>query len=576
MTKVLAALMLTGAFVVACGDDDDDSSGGGGGRGGAGSGGATSGGMSSAGRGSAGAPTAGADGGEQAARLMELTATEFHFNPSVIYAEPGEKLRISLRNLGATTHSIEFELPSGEVELDSVVPPQDTADLEMTAPAAAGSYTFYCPIGNHRGLGMEGTLVVRAPAAIALEPVVDGLVSPLTMTQAPDESGRMFVVDQVGVIRVIDGGTLIDAPFLDLSAQIVDLSPRYDERGLLGLAFHPDFAENGRFFVYYSGPLRRGGPAGWDNTTYLSEFAVSTGDPNTADPDSERVLLSIDQPQPNHEGGGLAFGPDGLLYLALGDGGGAGDIDEGHTPDLGNGQDTSNLLGSILRIDVSASGNAPYSVPVDNPFAGTGSGEEIFAYGFRNPYRFSFDMGGDQALYVGDAGQNRWEEVSRVVLGGNYGWNILEGTHCFDAENFENALGSCASKGQSSESLLWPVIELPNSGQEGGLGTAVVGGFVYRGSNLPDEFTGRYVFGVFSKGEDSTHSQLFAANDEDGAGDDLWPIERILLDSSSDGSLPYFLKGLAQDESGEIYVLISSEAGPTGQSGEVLKLTPAR
>jgi glucose/arabinose dehydrogenase len=581
MSRLLGAvvLVLTGALVSACGDDDDDDGGGSsmGGttsRGGTSRGGTVASGGTSAGGAAAGASAAGA-GGEQTARLVELIATEYHFNPSVVHAEPGEKLIISLRNLGATAHSIELELPSGEVELEGTAAPEETAQLEITAPTVADSYTFYCPVANHRELGMEGTLVVREPAAVALEPVAEGLTSPVAMTPAADDSGRLFVVDQVGLIRVIDGGELVDEPFLDLSAQLVELETAYDERGLLGLAFHPGFAENGRFFVYYSGPLREEGPAGWDHTNYLSELTVSSSNANSADPASERVILSIDQPQANHNGGGLAFGPDGFLYLALGDGGGAGDVDTGHTPDLGNGQDTSNLLGSILRIDVDTTGNVLYAVPPDNPFVGTGVGEEIFAYGFRNPYRFSFDMGGDEALYVGDAGQNRWEEVSRVTLGGNYGWNILEGTHCFNAEDFDSPLATCANTGQGAEDLLWPVIELANTGQEGGLGTAVVGGYVYRGSDLPAELRGRYVFGVFSSGQDSTQSQLFVAGDEDGTGDDLWPIERVAPVDSMDGSLPYFLKGFGQDEAGEIYVLVTSEAGPSGESGQVLKLAAA-
>jgi glucose/arabinose dehydrogenase len=565
--------MLIGALVPACGDDDDDSGvpndGGAPSGGRAGSGGTTSG-SPGAGEAAGGAPSAGAPS-ERPARLVELVATEYHFNPSVIHARPGERLIIAVRNLGDLAHSFELELPSGEVELEDEVAVGDTAQLQVTVPTAADEYTFYCPISGHRGLGMEGTLVVADPPAIALEPIAEGLVSPVAMAVAPDDE-RLFVVDQAGVIRIIENGELLEEPFLDLSDKLVELEPMYDERGLLGLAFHPDYAENGRFFVYYSAPLRATGPDGWDHTNVLSEYVVSTTDPNLADADSERVLLELDHPQGNHNGGTLAIGPDGFLYLSIGDGGGAGDIDEGHTPDLGNGQDTTQLYGKILRLDVDTVVTEPYAIPADNPFVGTDNAEEIFAYGFRNPYRFSFDLGGDEALYVGDAGQGRWEEVSRVELGGNYGWNILEGTHCFDPTDFANPLASCATTGAAGEDLLWPAIELPNSALEGGLGTAIVGGYVYRGTALA-ELDGRYVFGMFSKGEDSPNGQLFVASDEDGTGGDLWAVEHLAVSDAAEGTLPYLLKGFGQDVAGEIYVLVSSEAGPTGTSGEVIKLT---
>jgi glucose/arabinose dehydrogenase len=573
MKRALPILMLIGALAPACGDDDDDDNGtptdGGAPSSRAGSAG-KSGSSPGAGEAAGGASSAGAPS-EQPARLVELTATEYHFNPSVIHARPGEHLLIAIRNLGETAHSLELELPSGEVELEEGVAVGATAQLEVTVPTTVDDYTFYCPISNHRSLGMEGTLVVREPPAVALESIADGLVSPVAMAVAPDDE-RLFVVDQAGTIRIIENGELLEEPFLDLSAKLPELEPMYDERGLLGLAFHPDYANNGRFFVYYSAPLRASGPDGWDHTNVLSEYVVSTGDANLADEDSERVLLELDHPQSNHDGGTLAFGPDGFLYLSIGDGGGAGDIDEGHTPDLGNGQDTTKLHGKILRLDVDTLVAEPYAIPADNPFVGTDNAEEIFAYGFRNPYRFSFDLGGDEALYVGDAGQGRWEEVSRVALGGNYGWSILEGTHCFDATDFANPLASCASTGAAGEDLSWPVIELPNSALDGGLGTAVVGGYVYRGSDLA-ELDGRYVFGVFSKGEDDPNGQLFVASDEDDTGDDLWPVEHLAVSDSADGTIPYLLKGFGQDVAGEIYLLVSSQAGPTGTSGEVIKLT---
>src|SRR5687767_3446323 len=271
--------------------------------------------------------------------------------------------------------------------------------------------------------------------AVGLRLVADGLTSPVALVEAPDASGRRFVVDQVGVIRILTaGGSLVSEPFLDLRSRIVPLMPAFDERGLLGLAFHPGYAGNGRFFVYYSAPLRPGAPAGYDHTARISEFRVSAASPNRADSASERIVVEVDKPQFNHNGGTVLFGPrDGYLYVSLGDGGGADDVGLGHADDWyaanagGNGQDIQqNLLGNILRIDVN--GGAPYAVPTDNPFTGTAGCadgcDEIWAYGFRNPYRMSFDLGGARDLFVGDAGQELWEEVSIAVNGGNFVWNF--------------------------------------------------------------------------------------------------------------------------------------------------------
>ncbi|HEX6909486.1 MAG TPA: PQQ-dependent sugar dehydrogenase, partial [Longimicrobium sp.] len=323
--------------------------------------------------------------------------------------------------------------------------------------------------------------------SVALALVAQGFTSPIALMEAPDRSGRRFVVDQSGVIRIItSGGSLVGEPFLDVRSRMVTLRANFDERGLLGLAFHPRYSSNGRFFVYYSAPLRAGAPAGYDHTARISEFRVSA-DADRADAGSERILLQVDKPQFNHNGGTLAFAPDdGYLYISLGDGGGANDNQAGHVADWfaenggGNGQDlTQNLLGSILRIDVD--GGTPYGVPRSNPFVGGPGLDEVYAYGFRNPYRFSFDMGGANDLLVGDAGQGLWEEVSRVERGGNYGWNVKEGTHCFDAENNRVSPASCPSVDPTTGiRLADPVIEYAHL-SNGGLGLVVVGGHVYRG-----------------------------------------------------------------------------------------------
>ena len=422
------------------------------------------------------------------------------------------------------------------------------------------------------------------PFTVGIDLVAEGLTSPVALIPVPDGSGRLFVVDQIGLIRVLmSDGTLLDDPFLDVRDRLVSLQSFYDERGLLGLAFHPDYAENGRFFVYYSAPLRDEAPAGFNHTSHISEFTVSAADANIADATSEQILLEVDQPQFNHNAGTLAFGPsDGYLYISLGDGGGANDNQLGHVEDWyaenggGNGQDiTENLLGSILRIDVNT--GDPYGIPADNPFtdqAGCADGcDEIFAYGFRNPYRFSFDMGGSHSLLAGDAGQGLWEEISLVESGGNYGWNVKEGTHCFDAENNTHSPAQCpdvvgAGHPRAGEPLIDPVIEYANQQQPGGLGTVVVAGYVYRGDTLR-QFKGRYIFGDWSKGFIQPDGSLFVAKERKNG---LWQIQELLIQGHPDGRLGHYVLGFGQDLEGEVYVLTTDMTGPSGNTGTIYRL----
>ncbi|MEA5386361.1 PQQ-dependent sugar dehydrogenase [Haloarculaceae archaeon H-GB2-1] len=272
-------------------------------------------------------------------------------------------------------------------------------------------------------------------SALGVERLGEGFTSPVGL-EMPDES-RRFVVDQVGVVHLLDDDGVADDPYLDLRDRVVDVSG-FSERGLLGLALHPDFAENGRLFVRYSSRSRPGTPTDYSHTFVLSEF---TADPNarTVDRATERVVLTIPQPQSNHNAGSVAFGPDGYLYVGVGDGGAGGDQGTGHVEDWyegnagGNGQDvTRNLLGSVLRIDVDGRDDGKaYAVPEDNPLVGTDGLPEHYAWGFRNPWRLSF--GPDGRLFVADVGQSEWEEVDIVEQGGNYGWNVREGSHCFRA-----------------------------------------------------------------------------------------------------------------------------------------------
>ena len=442
---------------------------------------------------------------------------------------------------------------------------QHVRKRSQRGPAAAG-------IALVAVLGLAGTACddddISPPdgdAVLDVELVAQGLTAPVLLREAPDGSGRLFVVDQAGLIRVIDAdGTLRSEPFLDLRSRMVDLNEGFDERGLLGLAFHPEYETNGRFFVYYSAPLRPDAQD-FNHTSHVSEFTVSSGDPTVADPNSEVVLLQVDQPQFNHNAGTVDFGPDGYLYISLGDGGGGDDTGVGH-PEEGNGQTIQTLLGSILRIDVDA--GDPYAIPASNPFVGNAEGrDEIFAYGFRNPYRFSFDQGGTNMLLVGDAGQELYEEVSVVELGGNYGWNIKEGTHCFDPDDPTTPPDDCPDTGSRGEPLIDPVIEYDNAKDGDGVGIVVVGGFVYRGDAIP-ELEGRYIFGDWSQAFDSPGGQVFAATP---ASTGLWSFEELLFGDPGE-ELGEYVLGFGQDLEGEVYVLTSTTGVPSGSTGRVYRL----
>ena len=414
--------------------------------------------------------------------------------------------------------------------------------------------------------GVTDAQIPQGDITISLDLVADGLTSPVGLTHAPDGSGRLFVVEQAGQIRIVENGVLLPTPFLDLSDRIVELNEVFDERGLLGLAFHPDYENNGRFFVRYSAP-RVGDPDEPCNdldgfivgchTAVLAEFFVSN-DPNLADPDSEVILFEVDEPQFNHNGGEVAFGPDGLLYFSLGDGGGANDglADDppSHGPE-GHGQNIDTVLGALLRIDVD--GMAPFEVPPDNLFVGAPGADEIYAYGFRNPFKFSFDpLTGD--LYLADVGQNLFEEIDLVVNGGNYGWVIREGAHCFDPFNPDIPPPMCPTAG-----LIDPISEYDH-----GDGLAVIGGFVYRGTQNPSLF-GKYLFGDFSRDFGPT-GRLFYF-DADGDPGDIFELQ--LPDKNPLGR---FVKGFGRDQDGEIYVLTSLDLGPIGTTGEVFRLKEAR
>jgi glucose/arabinose dehydrogenase len=413
----------------------------------------------------------------------------------------------------------------------------------------------------------------------SLQLVTDGLISPVALVEPPDGTKRLFVVDELGQIWIIGAdGKKLSTPFIDISSKMVSLSPSYDERGLLDIAFSPDYKTNGKFYLFYTAPPRPGTPvpgdpgSTWNSLTRISEFTVSAADPNVANIASERILVEDDHPYLNHNGGTLAFGPDGFLYISIGDGGNMDDVGNGHVPDWytvnigGNGQDIyANLMGDILRIDVNGS---PYNIPGDNPFVGTSAKQEIYAYGFRNPFRFSFDMAGSHQLIVGDEGQSLYEELDLVTKGGNYGWNVKEGTHCFDTDNDLVERASCPSTDTAGKPLIDPVLELVNSANPkgGGIGIAIIAGFVYRGTLLP-AWQGKYIFGMLSVDGMAT-GKVFSA---DMTASGSWTYSSVPIDSVA-GNLGVYLKSFGQDQSGEIYLLTSDQLGPQGSSGKVFKI----
>jgi glucose/arabinose dehydrogenase len=349
------------------------------------------------------------------------------------------------------------------------------------------------------------------PAAnqIGLQPFLEGFSQPLFLTHAGDESGRIFVVEKGGTIRIIRDGAIVDTVFLDISDR---LTAAGSEQGLLGLAFPPNFAESGSFFVNYTD---------LSGDTVISRFQVDAANPDVADPASEFVVLQIDQPARNHNGGMLAFGPDGYLWIGMGDGGGGGDT-------YGNGQNPQSLLGKMLRIDVTSDPSVPYIIPPDNPWVGADWNgadvlDEVWAVGLRNPWRYSFDrFTGD--LWIADVGQNVYEEVNYTVMGTpgglNYGWPIMEGAHCFGSDN-------CDQSG----------LEMPVAEYDHALGCSITGGYVYRADAYP-VLQGVYIFADYCSG-------IFWVTlpNPDGSWNTTQMLDSDVLVSS-----------FGQDENGELYV----------------------
>jgi glucose/arabinose dehydrogenase len=370
---------------------------------------------------------------------------------------------------------------------------------------------------------------------IQLDPVVSGLTQPTTVTNAGDGSGRIFIVQETGQILIFINGSLLPTPFLDIS----DLVGQTSEHGLLGLAFHPDYASNGFFYVDYT--------SAGDGTTVVARYQVSAADPNVADPDSGQIVLTQPQPGGDHNGGTLAFGPDGYLYISIGDGGCCGDP-------FRTAQDLETWLGKILRVDINGDDfpgdpDRNYAVPPDNPFVGVPGLDEIWAYGVRNPWRCSFDrVTGD--FFIADVGQDTWEEVNfqpAASSGGeNYGWSVLEGLHCYN----DDPPGSCDDFLNGGSTL--PILEYNHN-----LGCSITGGYRYRGQSYPD-LEGIYFYADFCTG------RIWGAIQQVNG---TWESQELLVAG-------FNITTFGEDETGELYLVeynndqsvlyrITSVQGPT-------------
>ena len=401
---------------------------------------------------------------------------------------------------------------------------------------------------------------------IELQQLASGLTAPNALTSVGD--GRLFVNQQDGRIRIIKNNVLVATPFIDVSARLVGST---GERGLLGLAFHPGYNDPTspgfrKFYTYTSEPVT--GPAdftvpkttAFDHQSVVAEWQASVANPDVADPSSRREVMRVDEPQANHNGGGLVFRPgEPYLYISLGDGGASNDVGDGHNPSIGNGQDLTTVLGKILRVDPldpsltsgsadPVSENGKYRVPASNPFINSGTNvHEIFAYGLRNPFRFSFDSATGRMI-VGDVGQNNVEEVDFVESGKNYGWNRKEGSFLFDPSD-----GSVTPDPNPDPSLVDPVLEYSHDD-----GSAVIGGFIEQGSAVP-ALSGQYIFGDFV-GPSGT-GRLFYSDFTDGL------IQEMRI-GDPERDLGIFLKGFGQDDNGDVYAL--GDGG--GNGGVVLKI----
>lgn len=425
-------------------------------------------------------------------------------------------------------------------------------------------------------------LLAALPAqALELDLIAEGLTSPVEVANPDDGSGRLFVAEQHGIVQVLDSGALAETPLLDLRPNLLELREDFEERGLLGFALHPDFALNGRVYVSYSAPLRDGAPDGWNHTRIVSELTLMPDEAQIS-LGSERVLLSLDWPSRKHNGGGLAFGPDGYLYIGLGDGGGAHGVgadtlwsafevreDQMHWDRLA--QDVTTLFGKVLRVDVER-GFPGYGIPPSNPFVGKPGRDEIYAWGFRNPYRLAVDARTGAMLATAVA-ETLWESVYLIDHPGNFGWPVREGFHCVDRLAPRDPPAECPRVDAQGYRMQDPVVEYPNMQvthpdtqvEAEGVGTAVTGARIYRGSAVPD-LRGRMIVSDWSADFQRPSGQIFTATPAPQFGAP-WVLEKRL-------EVPGRVIGLAEDAAGEILVLTNDNFGPFGSTGKVYRLRP--
>ncbi len=367
------------------------------------------------------------------------------------------------------------------------------------------------------------------PIKLRFQKFASELTSPIDLVFANDGSGKVWVSEQTGTIRSITNGKPSLLPMLDLRSKMVKLSGIYDERGLLGFVLHPKFKSNKKFYVYYSAPNNT---KGTNHTSIISEFTIN-GD--VADLKSEKIWLTIDQPEANHNGGCMVFGKDGYLYISVGDGGGAGDRHGA----IGNGQNLNTLLGKILRIDVNSGTKS--IIPADNPFVGKNARPEIWAYGLRNAWRITFDAKTGK-LFAGDVGQNKYEEVDIITKGGNYGWRTMEGMHCFNPQ-----------KDCETANLILPIAEYDHQ-----TGISITGGYVYNGKAL-SVMQGKYIFADWS-------GPIFYLQQQGNQ----WLSGNIeIINPPTEKAM---ILSFAEDNNRELYLLTNTGQGPKEEKGVIYKL----
>lgn len=532
---------------------------------------------------------------------VQVNVSNFRFTPGTVTVQIGDTVRWNWVNGTHSTTSGTSGNPNGQWD-SGIHSPEFSFSHTFDQ---AGRFPYFCTL--HWQMGMIGVVVVKDTNALPpklenpikkrikkgnvkakLAPIASGMTAPNWGTNAPGDVRRLFITDQIGIIWAIDLVSGQKQVFADLRSLLVALGiggpNTFDERGLLGLAFHPNYQTNGLLYTYSSenvdgtadfSTLTAGTPA--NHQSVIREWRVPnpTSSSSVVNSSVSRIILRIDEPQFNHNAGALNFGSDGMMYISIGDGGSADDQGIGHSPQ-GNGQDRSNVLGKILRINPGGrtSPNGQYSIPSDNPFISSTTGgqagcadgicDEIFAYGLRNPFRFSFDAANGE-LYAADVGQNDIEEVDVIRTGNNMGWPLREGRFCFNPNGDDPGFVS-KRKTCPADATITSVSQYDHDE-----GIAIVGGFVYRGNNIK-RLRGRYLLGDYARPSSQEGRILYLKKKNIVGRNNIRKsgvAELRLLDRDS---LGFFLLGFGQDAQGELYVLGNSTGIPFGLTGGVWKI----